>query len=49
MKTTVESEMKLCVTEPIFIRRTSFVSNTGKMDQNWAKNVFFEFIKKISL
>ena len=47
MKTTAESQMTLCVTEPIFIRKTSFVSNTGRMGQNWAKNFFLNLLKKL--
>ena len=40
-----ETQITLCVKEPIFFKKTSFAPNTVKMGQIWAKNkIFFELI-----
>ena len=36
-----ETQMTLCVKEPIFLKKTSFAPNTVKMGQIWAKNKIF--------
>ena len=41
----VETQMKLCVTEPDFFRKTPFTPDIGKMGQNWAK-YFLNLLKK---
>ena len=37
----LETQIKLCVVEPDFFRKTSLGPNIGKMCQNWAKTGFF--------
>ena len=37
----LENQITSCVTEPNFLRKTSFAPNTGEIDQHWAKNSSF--------
>ena len=44
----LETDMKLCVTEPDFLEKNFLPPKLGKVNQNWAKNrVFFNLLKNL--